>query len=123
MEMNRTITIHEKDGIRIAEIISEDKLFQSAPDGLQLLMDHYYQDFDRIIIHEKNINSAFFDLKTGLAGEILQKFSNYRVRLSIVGDFTGYPGKSIRDFIFESNKQGRITFVDTLEMAKERLFK
>ncbi|MCK7528774.1 MAG: DUF4180 domain-containing protein [Ignavibacteriales bacterium] len=31
--------------------------------------------------------SDFFDLKTGIAGEILQKFSTYNVRLAILGDF------------------------------------
>ena len=40
-----------------------------------------------------------------MAGEILQKFSNYRVRLAIVGDFTPYSSKSIKDFIYESNKK------------------
>lgn len=52
-----------------------------------------------------------------MAGEILQKFSNYRVRLAIVGDFTSYSGKSIRDFIYESNKKGQINFVSTTEEA------
>ena len=41
-----------------------------------------------MIIHEKNITPEFFDLKNRMAGEILQKFSNYRIRLAIVGDRT-----------------------------------
>ncbi|MDD4645730.1 MAG: DUF4180 domain-containing protein [Bacteroidales bacterium] len=48
----------------------------------------YYHGFDRMIIHEKNITPEFFDLKNRMAGEILQKFSNYRIRLAIVGDRT-----------------------------------
>ncbi|WP_449401649.1 DUF4180 domain-containing protein [Chryseobacterium wanjuense] len=55
---------------------------------------------DKVIIHEKNITPEFFDLKTKIAGDILQKFSNYRVKLAIVGDFSKYESKSIKDFIF-----------------------
>ena len=108
-----TIETHQINDIRIAEILSEEKIIESVDDGLNLLGDLYYQDFDKIIIHEKNLTPNFFDLKTGIAGEILQKFSNYRVRLAIVGDFSKYSNKSLRDFIFESNKGKHINFVDT----------
>lgn len=52
-------------------------------------------------------------LKTGIAGDVLQKFSNYRVRLVIVGGFSKYPGTSIRDFIYESNKGMLVNFLDS----------
>ena len=66
---------------------------------------------------------AFFELKNGMAGEILQKFSNYRVRLAIVGDFSRYTSKSINDFILESNKTGHINFVPTVTEALLKLSK
>ena len=59
------------------------------------------------------MTADFFDLKSGIAGEILQKFSNYRIRLAIVGDFSKYTNKSLKDFIYESNKGGQINFVDS----------
>jgi len=116
-----TIQLHEENNVRIAEILSDELLVSTPQDGLDLLADVYYQDVERMILHEKNIAPAFFDLKTKLAGEILQKFSNYRMRLSIVGDFSKYPGSSLRDFIFESNKQGHVSFVSSLEEAKVML--
>ena len=117
MEIKR----HTINSINIAEAVSDNLIIQSAQDALDLLGNAYYQGFDRIIVHEKNITPDFFDLKTKLAGEILQKFSNYRVRLAIVGDFSKYQSKSIRDFIFESNKTRHINFVDTTEKALEKL--
>jgi hypothetical protein len=105
------IETHTINDTRIAEVISVDTIINSIEDGLDLLGNIYYQDFDRIIIHEKNITPDFFDLKNGIAGEILQKFSNYRVRLAIVGDFSKYTSKSVHDFIFESNKGKQINFV------------
>jgi hypothetical protein len=115
------IKTHSIGERRLAEIISDSVLISNAEEGLQLLVDLYYQDFESIIIYENNITPVFFDLKTGLAGEILQKFSNYRVRLAIVGDFGKYPGKSIKDFIFESNKGRLINFLSTVDEAKDKL--
>ncbi len=116
------VETYQQGANRIAEVSSENLLINSSEDGLQLLVDLYYQDFDKIIVFERNITPIFFDLKTGLAGEILQKFSNFRVQLVIVGDFHKYPGRSIRDFIFESNKGRSINFLSTVEEAKARLF-
>ncbi|UWX61553.1 DUF4180 domain-containing protein [Chryseobacterium oranimense] len=115
------IISHLVNNIKIAEIISDEMIIQSVQDGLDLLGDIYYQGFDKLIIYEKNITSEFFDLKTKIAGDILQKFSNYRVSLAIVGDFGKYESKSIRDFIFESNKTKHINFSETLEDALNRL--
>lgn len=117
------IKSHDINTIKIAEIISDDIIIKSAQDGLDLLGDIYYQGFDKLIIYENNITPQFFDLKTKIAGDILQKFSNYRMGLAIVGDFEKYQGKSIRDFIFESNKTKHINFAETLEAALERLGK
>lgn len=115
------IIAHSVNEIKIAEIVSDEMIIQSAQDGLDLLGNVYYQGFDKIIIYENNITPEFFDLKTKMAGDILQKFSNYRIGLAIVGDFEKYQSKSIRDFIFESNKTKHINFTETLENALERL--
>ncbi|MBK6952018.1 MAG: DUF4180 domain-containing protein [Crocinitomicaceae bacterium] len=111
------IVTHNYNGKKIAEVLSGKFLIQNASDSLDLLGNIYYQDFDKIILHQKNLTPDFFDLKNGLAGEMLQKFSNYRVRLAIVGDFSTYTGKSITDFIFESNKTRQINFVRSVEEA------
>lgn len=117
------IVTHQISGCRIAELVSENRIIATAEDGLDLLGNLYYQDFDKIIIHEKNITADFFDLKTGMAGEILQKFSTYRVRLAIVGDFEKYKSKSLTDFIFESNTMRQINFVNSTAEAIGRLVK
>ncbi|MCE6991375.1 DUF4180 domain-containing protein [Dyadobacter sp. CY323] len=117
------IKAHTVEATQVAEVISEDVVIKTPEDGLDLLGNLYYQGFDSIIINEKNVSPDFFDLKTGIAGEILQKFSNYRVGLAIIGDFSKYPGKSISDFIFESNKGRHINFVGSLPEALARLSK
>ncbi|MFC2324598.1 MAG: DUF4180 domain-containing protein [Bacteroides sp.] len=98
----------------MAEIIADKIILTSTEDGLELLGNLYYQGFDKIIIHEKNITPEFFDLKTKIAGNILQKFAQYQMPLIIVGDFSKYKSKSLNDFIFESNKGSQVNFVSDL---------
>jgi hypothetical protein len=81
------------------------------------MADAGYNGCKGIIIHEQTLSREFFDLKTKLAGEILQKFSNYRMKLAIVGDFSDVKSKSLRDFIRESNKLGIIRFVQDVDTA------
>jgi len=107
----------------IAEIVADKLIINNVEDGIDLIGNIYYQGFDKVIIYEKNITPLFFDLSTKIAGEILQKFSNYRMRLAIVGDFSKYPGKSINNFISESNQHGQINFVNSKSEAINALSK
>lgn len=115
------IVVHTIDIQQIAEIISTKIILNTVDDALDLIGNIYYQGFNKIILHETNINPAFFDLKTGFAGEVLQKFSNYRLQLAIVGNFRAYKSKSINDFMYESNKTGQIFFVSTIKIAISKL--
>ena len=111
---NVIIETHNIGNIKVAEIIADKIILTSTEDGLELLGNLYYQGFDKIIIHEKNITPEFFDLKTKIAGNILQKFAQYQMPLIIVGDFSKYKSKSLNDFIFESNKGSQVNFVSDL---------
>jgi hypothetical protein len=111
---------HTQSNSRIAIIESDHIVIQSASDALDLLGDVYYQGYQHLIIEEQHLTENFFDLQNGMAGEILQKFSNYRMGLAIVGDFQKYDKKSIKDFIRESNRTGQINFSNSIEEAIER---
>lgn len=106
-----TVEAHVINEIRVAEVIAEGITIRCLDDALELLGNLYYQDFDKVIIHQKNITPDFFQLNNGFAGEMLQKFSNYKVRLAIVGDFSKYTGASVRAFIYEANKGRQVNFV------------
>lgn len=115
------IETHNINDKKIAEIITDEIVLRTTEDGLDLLGNLYYQGFDKIIIHEKNITPDFFDLKTKIAGDILQKFTQYQMPLIIVGDFSKFASKSLNDFIFESNKGKHVNFVHTQSEAIEIL--
>jgi hypothetical protein len=105
----------------IAELVSEKIEIATLQDAIDLIGNAHFQGADKIVIHERNLVPEFFDLKTKLAGDILQKISNYRMQLAIVGDFSEYRSKSLADFIMESNKTKRILFLSSREEAFENL--
>jgi len=111
----------EIDGMGIITIEADELLIKTAEDGIDLLGNIYYQGYDKVIISKVQIIPDFFELKNGMAGEILQKFSNFRVRLVIIGDFSQTGSKSLDDFIRESNKGKLINFLFTKEEAINRL--
>ena len=76
-----------------------------------------------MVLNKDGICEEFFDLKTKLAGDILQKYINYKVKLAIVGDFSGYTSKSLRDFIYECNNGNDIFFVPDEQEAIVKLSK
>ncbi|WP_236980746.1 DUF4180 domain-containing protein [Membranihabitans maritimus] len=114
------IDAYRKGNVKIAVITSDGHIIESVEDGVDLMGNIYYQGYDKVVLYEENITPRFFDLKTKMAGEILQKFSTYRIRLSIIGTFSrSNSSKSLKDFIHESNKMGQVNFVPALEEALE----
>lgn len=111
------IITHKVEDKRVAEVDSDQVLINNQQDALDLLGQLYYDGFDKMILKIKNITPDFFELKNGLAGEILQKFSNYRMPLTIIGDFSNYTKQAIKDFIYECNQGRQINFVSSLELA------
>lgn len=106
----KTIISHKTDGLIFLEIRSEEQFINNVQDVLDLFGELYGQYYDGIILYERNITHDFFDLQTKLAGEILQKFSNYRIRLVIVGDWSKYTSRSLEAFICESNRGKTVNF-------------
>ena len=105
---------------KTAEIPDSPEQIGRDEDILDIMAEVSSNESDSMIIHSKNLTPDFFDLKTGIAGEILQKFSNYRMRLAIVGDFSKVKSKSLKDFIRESNCRGTICFVKSVDDALQR---
>ena len=108
--MDTEIISHQNAGLTFLEIRSEEQFINNVQDVLDLFGELYGQYYDGIILYERNITLDFFDLQTKLAGEILQKFSNYRIRLVIVGDWSKYTSRSLEAFICESNRGKTVNF-------------
>ena len=91
-------------------------------DAMDLIATARYETgCEALILPKGSLHEDFFRLSTGLAGEVLQKFVNYGMRVAIVGDFSHYTSKPLQDFIRESNRGRTVFFAGTEAEAMEKL--
>lgn len=106
----------------VAFIQSEGIIIKDAQSLLDLIATVSYEHkCEFIAINKEAVTEEFFKLSTGIAGEILQKIVNYKKRLAIIGDFSSYTSKPLRDFIYESNNGNAVFFVPNKDEAFEKL--
>jgi len=115
------LDFHEHNGEKVAEIRSGGIVIQSVQDMLDALSSAYGGGADSVILHQAQLHSDFFRLKTRFAGEILQKAVTYHMRIAIIGDWNRIESENLTAFIRESNRGNQIFFVADLDEAKSRL--
>ncbi len=116
------ITIKLMNNVAVAIINSNEVIINDGQSALDLVMSVQYEtEIDKIVINKEAINENFFILSTGLAGEILQKLVNYHIKFAIIGDFSSYSSKPLKDFIYECNNGKNIFFVSTKLQAIKKL--
>ena len=110
------------NGIEIAVVSGDDVVITDTQSALDLAMTVKYETkAARFVIDKNMICEDFFVLSTGMAGEILQKFMNYQVKMAVYGDYSHYTSKPLKDFIYESNHGKDFFFVSTKEEAIQKL--
>jgi hypothetical protein len=111
------------DGVRVYECSPEGPRPRNGRDAVELLNAAWEHRAGCIAIPVKRLGDDFFRLSSGIAGDVLQKFVTYGMRAAIVGDISRYvaASKSLRDFVYESNRGGHIWFVPNLEELGRRL--
>ncbi|MGI6665022.1 MAG: DUF4180 domain-containing protein [Christensenellaceae bacterium] len=112
--------IDEKN--KIAQVISDTPVVIDIPSALDLIATLSYEtDCHKAILTKALFAEDFFQLKTKLAGEIIEKFVQYHVVVAIVGDFSVYQSESLAAFIRESNRGKHVFFLPSMEIALEKL--
>lgn len=116
------IKLLKEKNVDIALVSSDEKVIVDTQSALDLAITVKYETgTNKIIMDKRNISDEFFILSSGMAGEILQKFINYHIKIAIYGDYSGYTSIPLKDFIYESNKGKDVFFVSTLDEAVDML--
>jgi hypothetical protein len=92
----------------------------TGQDALDAIGEAWGSDASTIVVPASRFDEAFFDLRTGVLGELTQKFVNYRIRLVVLGDVTAFVQASdaFRDYVRETNAGDQVWFVaDETELA------
>ena len=106
----------------IAQVLADEVLIDDAQSALDLIATAQYETgCDKFILSKACFAEDFFVLSTGIAGAVLQKFVNYRKKVAIIGDYSGYTSKPLQDFIYESNKGNSIYFLPDVQQAVRKL--
>ncbi|MEK3822369.1 MULTISPECIES: DUF4180 domain-containing protein [Cytobacillus] len=114
----------EVNGHIIAIAHADSILLTDEQSALDIIMSISSEtESNQIILNKEAISEDFFKLSTRLAGKILQKFINYDIKFAIVGDFSSYTSKPLKDFIYECNKGNDIFFVSSEQEAILKLSK
>ncbi|MCX4745256.1 DUF4180 domain-containing protein [Kitasatospora sp. NBC_01287] len=114
------------------ELLHETPVLVCAPDGdplssvadaLGLIGEAGYGEASWVAVPVQRWPEEFFRLRSGLAGEVLQKFAQYRVNLAVVGDISRWTEESsaLRDFVRECDRGRQCWFVADLAELGERL--
>ncbi|MFT3952071.1 MAG: DUF4180 domain-containing protein [Oscillospiraceae bacterium] len=119
-----TIEKQVRNGVEIAVCHSDEIVISDVRSALDFAMDTAYQTgCTNIAVNKAALCRDFFILSTGLAGEIMQKFVNYHIRFAVIGDFSEFTSKPLRDFFCETNKGTHIFFVASEAEAAEKFIR
>jgi hypothetical protein len=112
-------TLRQQNDRIILEFISTDP----PQDATEIIGSALSAGAAVVVLPVSLLGPNFFHLRTGVAGEMLQKFVNYGVKLAILGDVSVYTATSsaLRDFIYESNRGETIWFVADRHELEQRL--
>jgi hypothetical protein len=73
---------------------------------------------DGLILTEDDLPQEFFNLRSGLAGELFQKCTNYKVRLAIVLPNPEAYGERFSELVYEHKSHNLIRFVRSKDEAE-----
>ncbi|WP_288195011.1 DUF4180 domain-containing protein [uncultured Phyllobacterium sp.] len=113
----------EMHGLRVLLFAGEGDKLAAARDANTFLSETWAQDATLAVIPVSRLGDDFLDLKTRIAGEVIQKFVNYQIRLAILGDISAWAdtSKPLRDFVYETNRGRSLWFIRDLAELEQRL--
>ena len=110
-------------GVPVLLCAADGEAIGSEQAALDLIGDASYQGAQRVVIPAERFDESFFRLRSGLAGDIIQKFANYRLGLVVLGGISQHTAASsaLRDWVRECNRGRQTWFLTDIGELRERL--
>lgn len=114
--------VRERAGVPVLVCDPDGPPIATAEDALDLI-GAAFLGAEAVAVPASRLDERFFELGTRFAGEVMQKFVNYRMRLAVVGDISRHVEASpaLRALVHESNRASHIWFVADLDALDARL--
>jgi hypothetical protein len=115
--------IEEHGDLRVQFLDADGPVISTSEHATDLIGGTWGQDVHVIAVPLARLDPAFLDLKSGVAGEITQKFVNYQLKLAVIGDVADAVAASapLADYIWETNRGDHIWFFDDEAGLAEKL--
>lgn len=113
----------QRGDLRLLWLDPSGSLLYSSDHAADLIGTAWAEDAAAIVVPVERFAPAFFDLRTGYAGDFIQKLVNYRLSLVVLGDVKQHEAASraFRDFVTESNRGRHVWFLTDPEALDARL--
>ena len=110
-------------GLRILEYSPDGPPIDNDRAAMDLIGDASSNSAELVVIPVERFSPDFFQLRTRLAGDLMQKFVNYRLRLAIIGDLSKALAESqaLQALVRESNRGNQIWFLPCIDQLKQKL--
>ncbi|MET8246450.1 DUF4180 domain-containing protein [Streptomyces sp. NPDC005202] len=120
MTSDELVDLH---GVRVLRCAPDGPPLDGESAALDLIGEAMGRDAELVAVPAERVPDAFFRLRSGVAGAIVQKFANYRLRLAVVGDISHQVegSSALRDFVYESNGGNQLWFLADGETLDARL--
>jgi hypothetical protein len=102
-------------------VTPDPEIVSSQADLLELIGLCGEVGTDRLLFPRGSLAEDFFDLSSGLAGELGLKLATYRVKAAFVVDLENVPSRRFLEWAGECNRGREIHFCDSEEQAVEWL--
>lgn len=114
--------IQERGGVQVLMCDPDGPKVVTTEDALDLI-GAVFLGAEVVAVPAERLDERFFSLGTRFAGEIMQKFVNYKLRLAVIGDISRHleDSSALRALVHESNAAGHIWFLSSTEALDERL--
>ncbi|TVX94047.1 DUF4180 domain-containing protein [Paenibacillus agilis] len=115
--------IREIESKKYIELISTTEPLSTENDALDLIALCWEHETNVLMIHYATLSEDFFKLKTKLAGNMIQKFTNYGIKATaIIPQETIQKGR-FKEMAMETNKGNHFRLYESKEEAEKWLLK
>jgi hypothetical protein len=113
--------VRQLDGAPVLVCSAEGSPLRDDRDAVDLVALAHRAEW--VAVPVDRLTPEFFQLRTGVAGAIVQKFVQYRTGLAVVGDVAAHLAASdtFQDWVRETNRGRHIWFVADLAELEQRL--
>lgn len=110
-----------KNGVGYIECCKAARVLESEQDALDLVGVCGENGTSLLMVHSEALSEDFFRLRTGIAGRMLQKFTNYSLKTAAVIPSELTSRGKFKDMMLEANRGKQFRIFDSRDEAEEWL--